>query len=110
MSSAWIKVSASPRAFASMFARKDRYCWFLTVLKSFVCSQRWQFKLQAQRPAFLALRPKLGILVGDQNDRVRRSKICLERASDRGFIDRVIAGQRHDLESGLVEPGAKVCS
>jgi hypothetical protein len=69
-----------------------------------------QFKLQAQRPAFLALRPKLGILVGDQNDRVRRSKICLERASDRRFIDRVIAGQRHDLESGLVEPAAKVCS
>jgi len=33
-----------------------------------------------------------------------------ERASDRGFIDRVIAGQRHDLESGLVEPAAKVCS
>jgi hypothetical protein len=67
-----------------------------------------KLKLQAQRPAVLPLRPELRILVGDQNDRVRRRKIFLECTSHRGFIDRVIVQGRHDLESGLVEPRAKV--
>jgi hypothetical protein len=67
-----------------------------------------ELKLQAQGPAVLPFWPELRILVGDQSDRVRRRKICLECASHRDFIDRVIAGGRHDLESGLVEPRAKV--